>query len=45
MAQILCTHACKWKNDIVETIPGMRGEGMRKNDEGGEFRYDIFHIL
>jgi hypothetical protein len=21
--QILCAHVCKWKDDTVETIPGM----------------------
>jgi hypothetical protein len=24
----------------VETIPGMGGEGRKKNDGGGEFNYD-----
>jgi hypothetical protein len=24
--QTPCTHVCKWKNDTVEAIPGMRGE-------------------
>jgi hypothetical protein len=27
----------------VETIPGM--EGIKENDRGGEFKYDIFDIL
>jgi hypothetical protein len=27
----------------VETIPGLRG-GIKKNDGGGEFKYDIFDI-
>jgi hypothetical protein len=27
--QMLCTHVCKWKNDTVETVPGM-GEGWWK---------------
>jgi hypothetical protein len=26
----------------VETIPGMVGEGIKENDGGGEFKYDIF---
>jgi hypothetical protein len=30
---------------IVETIPGIRGEGIKKNDRGGEFKYEIFDIL
>jgi hypothetical protein len=29
----------------VETIPGMRVGGLKENDEGGEFKYDIFAIL
>jgi hypothetical protein len=28
----------------VETIPGMEGEGIKENDGGGEFKYDIFDI-
>jgi hypothetical protein len=41
IVQILCTHVCKWKMRPVETIPGMGGEGIKKNDGGGEFNYDI----
>jgi hypothetical protein len=29
----------------IETIPGMEGGEIKKNDEGGEFKYDIFAIL
>jgi hypothetical protein len=29
----------------VETIPGMEGGRIKKNDGGGEFKYDIFDIL
>jgi hypothetical protein len=25
----------------VETIPGMRREGIKENERGGEFNYDI----
>jgi hypothetical protein len=25
----------------VETVPGMEGGGIKKNDGGGEFNYDI----
>jgi hypothetical protein len=25
----------------VKTIPGMRGDGIKENDGGGEFKYDI----
>jgi hypothetical protein len=42
IVQILCIHACKWKND---TIPGMVGGGIKKNGGGGEFKYDIFDIF
>jgi hypothetical protein len=28
-----------------ETIPGMRGGGIKENDGEGEFKYDIFDIL
>jgi hypothetical protein len=45
MTQILYTYACKWKNGIFETIPGVR-EGKRKESGGGgEFKYDMFDIL
>jgi hypothetical protein len=30
---------------LTETIPGMGNEGMKENDGGGEFNYDIFDIL
>jgi hypothetical protein len=29
----------------VETIPGMGGEGIKKNAGGGKFKYDILDIL
>jgi hypothetical protein len=29
----------------TETIIGMRGEEIKENDGGGEFKYDIFDIL
>jgi hypothetical protein len=45
MGQILCTHVCKWKNDTVETIPGMGRWRIKENGGGGEFNYDIFDIL
>jgi hypothetical protein len=28
----------------IETIPGIRGGGIKENDKGGEFKYDIFNI-
>jgi hypothetical protein len=30
---------------LVETIPGMRVGGIKKNDGEGKFKYDIFDIL
>jgi hypothetical protein len=44
IVQIPYTHVYRWKNETLETILGMRGEGI-KNDGGGEFKYDIFDIL
>jgi hypothetical protein len=29
----------------IETSPGMGEGGIQENDEGGEFKYDIFDIL
>jgi hypothetical protein len=29
----------------VETVPGIRGRGLRRAVVGGEFKYDIFDIL
>jgi hypothetical protein len=29
----------------VKTIPRMGGEGIKENDGGGEFKYDIFDTL
>jgi hypothetical protein len=29
----------------VETVPRMEGGGIKENDGGGEFKYDIFDIL
>jgi hypothetical protein len=29
----------------VETIPGMGGRGIKENDGGGAFKYDIFDTL
>jgi hypothetical protein len=44
VVKILCTHGCKWKNETVETTPGMGGE-IKENDGGGEFKYDIAEVL
>jgi hypothetical protein len=29
----------------VETVPGIRGEGMKDNSRDGEFKYDIFDTV
>jgi hypothetical protein len=29
----------------VETVPGIRGGGMKESNGGGEFKYDIFDTL
>jgi hypothetical protein len=29
----------------VETVPGIRGGGMKESSGGGEFKYDIFNTL
>jgi hypothetical protein len=29
------------KMRLTETIPGMRGKGIKENDGGGKFSYDI----
>jgi hypothetical protein len=30
---------------LVETTPGIRGEGIKENGGGGEFKYDICDTL
>jgi hypothetical protein len=30
---------------LVEIIPGMGTKGIKENDGGSEFKYDIFEIL
>jgi hypothetical protein len=29
----------------VETVPGIRGGGMKESTRGGEFKYDVFDTL
>jgi hypothetical protein len=41
IVEILCTHACKWKTRLVETIPGMGKRRIKENHGGHEFKYDI----
>jgi hypothetical protein len=45
IVQTLYAHVCKWKNDTLETIPGMRRKEKKENSEEDEFKYDIFDIL
>jgi hypothetical protein len=33
-----------WGKGIIETIPGM-GRGIKENDGGSEFKYDILDIV
>jgi hypothetical protein len=37
----ISTCVCKWKMIPVETTLGMVGEGIKENDGGDEFNYDI----
>jgi hypothetical protein len=39
------TQSCMKEMRPVETIPGMAGEGVKKNDGGGEFTCDIYDTL
>jgi hypothetical protein len=41
MVEILYIHVCKWKNETCWTIPRMGGGGIKENDGGGEFNYNI----
>jgi hypothetical protein len=38
----MCVHE---KMTSVETIPGVRGGGIKESCGGDEFKYDIFYIL
>jgi hypothetical protein len=43
MVQILCTYVCKWKIETCRKYSrNCVGGVMKKNDGGGEFKYDIF---
>jgi hypothetical protein len=41
MVEILCIIYENGTVRPVETAPGMRGGGIKENDGGGEFNYDI----
>jgi hypothetical protein len=45
MMQIMCTHVCKWKNEICWNCSRNGGRGLKENGGGGEFNYDMFDIL
>jgi hypothetical protein len=45
IVEILHTHICKCKNDTVETIQEWRDKGIKENDGGCKFKYDIFDIM
>jgi hypothetical protein len=39
------TYVCKCRYDSVETVPGVRREGMGYSSEGGEFKYNKYDTL
>jgi hypothetical protein len=41
IVEILYTHVCKWKNETCCNYLGMGGGGIKQNDRGGKFKYDI----
>jgi hypothetical protein len=43
--QILCTHVCKCKMILIETVPGMQGRQIKERDGGDEFKYNVFDAL
>jgi hypothetical protein len=44
--QMLCTHVCKWKNETCWNYSRNGGkEGIKENNGGDEFKYDIFGML
>jgi hypothetical protein len=46
MVQIIYIHVSFNEKMIsVETVPRIRGRGMKETSGGGEFKYDIFDIL
>jgi hypothetical protein len=45
IVQILCTQVCNGKIIPVESVPGMRGEWIKKKSGMGEFKYDLFNIM
>jgi hypothetical protein len=46
MAQILCTHECKWKKRyLLKLFLQWQNEEIKENCGGGEFKNDVFDIL
>jgi hypothetical protein len=42
MVQIMYTYVCKIP---VETVLGIRGEGMKESSGGGEFKYNMLNTF
>jgi hypothetical protein len=42
---IMYIHVRKCKNIPVETVPGIRGGGVKESSGGNKFRYGIFDTL
>jgi hypothetical protein len=41
MVEIVCTCVWKWKNETYWNYSKKEEEGIKDNDGGGEFNYDI----
>jgi hypothetical protein len=41
----MCTYVSKWKNDTYWNYSYNGGGGIKENDKGGEFKYDLSNIL
>jgi hypothetical protein len=42
--EILCIHACKWKNETCENYSMKGGWEIKENDGGDELNDDVFDI-
>jgi hypothetical protein len=45
IVQTLCAHVCKWINNTCWNYSRKGEGGIKENDGGGEFKYDMFDIL
>jgi hypothetical protein len=45
IVQILHTHICKWKNDIIWNYSRNRGRQKKESGRGGDFKYNTFDIM